>query len=68
MPKLLASGNTTVFHWEANVTPPKSLDEWGTLVRTLVQHLVDRYGLNEVQKWYFECWNEPNLDGFWAGN
>lgn len=67
MPKLLASGNTTVFHWDANVTPPKSLTEWGTLVSTLVQHLVDRYGLAEVQQWYFECWNEPNLGVFWTG-
>ena len=28
--------------------------------------LVDRYGLVEVSRWYFEIWNEPNLN-FWAG-
>jgi len=27
---------------------------------------VDRYGIEEVSRWYFEVWNEPNLD-FWAG-
>ena len=30
------------------------------------QHLVDRYGIDEVSQWYFEVWNEPNLD-FWTG-
>ena len=29
------------------------------------QHLVDRYGINEVSQWYFEVWNEPNID-FWG--
>src|SRR5262249_51430359 len=31
------------------------------------RHLVDRYGIDEVAKWYFEVWNEPNID-FWGGN
>ncbi len=30
------------------------------------QHLVDRYGIDEVAQWYFEVWNEPNID-FWSG-
>ena len=37
------------------------------LIRHFAQHLVDRYGLGEVSQWYFEVWNEPNID-FWAGN
>ena len=28
--------------------------------------LVDRYGIDEVSTWYFEVWNEPNID-FWGG-
>jgi xylan 1,4-beta-xylosidase len=28
---------------------------------------VERYGIEEVSQWYFEVWNEPNLD-FWVGN
>ena len=27
---------------------------------------MERYGIEEVSQWYFEVWNEPNLD-FWAG-
>ena len=38
-----------------------------TLVSHFAQHLVDRYGIDEVSQWYFEVWNEPNLD-FWAGD
>ena len=30
------------------------------------QHLVERYGIDEVSQWYFEVWNEPNID-FWRG-
>jgi beta-xylosidase len=67
MPRALASGEQTIFHWKMNVTPPKSYAEWGQLVGAMVAHLVDRYGLEEVRQWYFEVWNEPNLSGFWSG-
>lgn len=68
MPGLLASGTKTVFHYLGNITPPKSYDEWGKLIEALAGHLVQRYGMGEVRKWFFEVWNEPNLkDFFWAG-
>ena len=67
MPAALASGNTTMFKYKMNVTPPKSYNEWSNLVYAFTCHLVDRYGLGEVRKWYFEVWNEPNLQGFWTG-
>lgn len=38
--------------------PPKDFLEWGELIRVLAQHLVDRYGLEEVATWRFEVWNE----------
>ena len=50
-----------------NVTPPKSYDEWGLLIENFVNHLIIRYGINEIRTWYFEVWNEPNLEGFWTG-
>ena len=67
MPGALASGSKTVFHYLGNITPPKSYDEWADLVGTLASHLIQRYGAEEVRKWFFEVWNEPNLDMFWAG-
>jgi len=67
MPSALASGAKTCFHYKGNITPPKDINEWEKLVRAFVEHLVERYGLNEVRQWYFEVWNEPNLAFFWAG-
>ena len=37
------------------------------LIRKLVQHWVDRYGIDEVRQWFFEVWNEPNLTAFGSG-
>jgi xylan 1,4-beta-xylosidase len=67
MPRALASGGQTVFHYNANVTPPKDYAQWAVLIRKLVGHWVDRYGLEEVRKWFFEVWNEPNLTAFGSG-
>jgi len=67
MPKVMASGTQTMFHYNMNVTPPKSYIEWELLVSAFTKHVVERYGLDEVRKWYFEVWNEPNLSGFWSG-
>ena len=41
--------------------PPKDYKLWGELVRKVTEHLVQRYGKDEVSKWYFEVWNEPNI-------
>jgi xylan 1,4-beta-xylosidase len=65
MPEPLASGKQTIFWWKGNVTAPKSYDQWGHFIEQLTRHLTDRYGAEEVRMWYFEVWNEPNLDGFW---
>ncbi len=58
----------TVFWWRSNVTPPKSTAKWDALVTALVRHWTERYGANEVRKWYFEVWNEPNHPGFFSPN
>jgi xylan 1,4-beta-xylosidase len=31
-----------------------------------VKHSVDRYGRQEVESWYWEVWNEPNIQ-YWRG-
>ncbi len=68
MPSALASGTKTVFWWKGNITPPKDWKKWEGLIRALTQHFTGRYGAEEVKTWYFEVWNEPNLDFFWAGS
>ena len=67
MPKALADEHIFQSFWyKPIISPPKSYAKWGDLIARLAQHLVDRYGIEEVSQWYFEVWNEPNLD-FWAG-
>lgn len=65
MPKALASGEQTIFYWEGNVTPSKNDSQWCQLIKAIVEHFIERYGLNEVLTWPFEVWNEPNLTNFW---
>jgi xylan 1,4-beta-xylosidase len=65
--KLAAKPAIHSFWYKPNVAPPKDWSKWDDLIRAFVTHLVDRYGINEVSQWYFEVWNEPNLD-FWAGD
>ena len=68
MPKKLAAKQTTQSFWYAPVvSPPKDWDRWGDLITQFARHLVERYGIDEVSQWYFEVWNEPNLD-FWSGD
>jgi xylan 1,4-beta-xylosidase len=44
--------------------PPKDYGKWRELARTLTAHLVERFGKDEVLRWYFEVWNEPDID-YW---
>jgi xylan 1,4-beta-xylosidase len=68
MPRKLAFNPDALhpFWYKPNVSPPKSMDRWDDLIKHFAQHLVDRYGIDEVSNWYFEVWNEPNID-FWNG-
>jgi xylan 1,4-beta-xylosidase len=67
MPKKLAlSDKPHAFWYKPLPNPPKDYQRWGELVYRFARHLVDRYGIDEVAQWYFEVWNEPNID-FWTG-
>ena len=69
MPKKLASNKDALhaFWYKQNVSPPKDYGKWDEMITQFAKHLVERYGLAEVSQWYFEVWNEPNID-FWAGD
>ncbi|MGA8185527.1 MAG: glycosyl hydrolase family 39 [Terriglobia bacterium] len=67
MPQDLASTpRQQEFFYHPYIAAPKDWKRWGDLVYAFTQHLIDRYGIDEVSQWYFEVWNEPNI-GFWAG-
>ncbi|MGY2734491.1 GH39 family glycosyl hydrolase [Sphingomonas sp. UYP23] len=81
MPQALSSAPADVPYrrpWSANGPkgngtggwnyPPRDYAKWAELVYQWTRHNVERYGRAEVERWYFEVWNEPNLDFYWAGD
>ena len=67
MPRKLASREAVhSFKYHPIVAPPRDYAKWDALISAFAAHLIERYGIDEVAQWYFEVWNEPNLD-FWAG-
>ena len=73
MPKDLTSGtNDYQVHYPGRTTsgsvqaPPKDYAKWQELARVVTAHLVQRYGAESVKNWYFEVWNEPDID-YWHG-
>lgn len=47
--------------------PPKDYVKWGNLAYEWAKHCVEKYGRAEVEQWYWEVWNEPNI-GYWHGS
>jgi xylan 1,4-beta-xylosidase len=46
--------------------PPNDYNKWRELIYQWAKHCVDRYGKQEVESWYWEVWNEPNIP-YWQG-
>jgi xylan 1,4-beta-xylosidase len=63
-PEAMKTSNNSIFYWKGNTSHPDHA-QWQGLVDAFVRHLQQRYGKEEVRSWFFEVWNEPNLDGFW---
>ncbi|HEY2432331.1 MAG TPA: hypothetical protein VGI12_06620 [Vicinamibacterales bacterium] len=62
-------------HWAAGTNaalytgwsyPPRDYDRWREIVSAWARHAIDRYGTREVESWYWEVWNEPDI-GYWHG-
>lgn len=73
MPEALSVGPAPYRHsWPETFStgwayPPKDYDKWAELVYQLTKHCISRYGENEVESWYWEVWNEPNIN-YWNGS
>jgi xylan 1,4-beta-xylosidase len=63
-PQAMKTSDNSIFYWKANTSHPVPA-QWAQLVEAFTRHIEQRYGKQEVQSWFFEVWNEPNLDGFW---
>lgn len=67
MPALLAKQpNRRLFNYL--VSEPNNMDAWVSLVCAFTEHLIRRYGIEELRTWHFCVWNQPdtpqNLYGF----
>ena len=63
-PEAMKSSDHRIFYWQGNASHPVP-KQWRALIDAFVRHIEQRYGSEEVRTWFFEVWNEPNLDGFW---
>ncbi len=68
MPRKLAAHPVThPFWYKPYPSPPIDDAKWSALITAFARHLEERYGREEIETWYFEVWNEPNID-FWNGD
>ena len=64
---LFSYGSVTEYQIRGWCQPPKDYGKWYDLIKNLMIHLKERYGESEVQNWYFELWNEPDIF-YWHGS
>nr|WP_052019316.1 beta-xylosidase [Asticcacaulis sp. YBE204] len=63
-PEAMKTSDQKIFWWQSNTSHPK-FDAWKDLIHHFILHIQTRYGAAEIRTWFYEVWNEPNLDGFW---
>ena len=62
MPSQMAKRPTRgSFYWKPCIAPPKDEAQWQAYIQKFVRFLLNRYGKEEVETWFFEVWNEPDL-------
>ncbi len=62
MPEKLASKRQYAgLQFHPNISPPKSMEKWQSLVRNFLLHYATRYGMEELEDWYFDFWTSPDL-------
>lgn len=70
MPQALAREKTNQkSFYGTNFNHPKDLTAWSEHLTSFIEYLLHRYGKEEVESWFFEVWNEPDLQGaFYLGS
>lgn len=68
MPSQLAKTKKTGLHYKNYTSPPENWGEWSEYIKEFISFLIDRYTAKEVESWWFEVWNEPDLTGFFSGS
>lgn len=64
MPKALARYPKSVrkrpFGAEVCTSPPKDYEDWESLCKNFANHILHRYGEDQISNWTISCWNEPD--------
>lgn len=68
MPSAIAKGKKVGLRYHNNIEMPKKMELWTSLIEKFICFILDRYGKEEVESWYFEVWNEPDLPIFFHGS
>lgn len=69
MPSPIADGEPGNLFYQSNVNKPKTYELWDEHITAFIEYLIHRYGREEIEKWQFEVWNEPNISqAFFHGN
>ncbi|HWT76388.1 MAG TPA: hypothetical protein VN258_16950 [Mobilitalea sp.] len=64
MPKALTSNKEGgLIFYGSNFNQPNDYNEWAEYIKAFIRYLLHRYGEDEISSWYFEVWNEPDLQG-----
>ena len=62
MPEKLATKKQySGWQYKANVSMPRSMAAWKALIKHFLQHYIDKYGIEELNTWYFDFWTSPDL-------
>jgi xylan 1,4-beta-xylosidase len=46
---------------------PRDYRKWEALCYEVTRHFVEKYGRAQVESWWFELWNEPDIP-YWSGS
>lgn len=61
-PKQLHSGLNDNIYVKEMTVPFDSMEKYENFLNALLTHFINRYGLEEVEKWYFEQWGGEDFD------
>ena len=51
-----------------NTSAPTDYALWEEICYEYTKHIVERYGIDTVSKWYLHCYNEPDVDAFFLSD
>ncbi len=61
-----ASKNKTRYKGKMiNTSKPRDFGLWQEICYQYTKHIVEKYGLERVTSWHLQCYNEPDLGGFY---